>query len=223
VSVRSRAPSTYSRPLLQRGDGGGRDHAAIGDHADPADGKTRAQTIDHRNQDADIGGIAGPHLRADRPALRVDHHAQDHLHQVGPVILGIALGAERRTARAGETERRRIHENNRQLSEQVAPTLEQPFFDQVLDRARCERRRILLLLGRQFLAQPRHGPIQMMQRQFPGPGDLVVGHPLLAGTVRTRDHDPVQHGGEHGAFRRELERTAGKKIGDHGATAGFFP
>jgi len=93
--------------------GGGRDHAAIGDDTDPANREARAQPVDHRHEDADIGGIAGPHLRADRPTLRVDHHAQDHLHQVGPVILRIALRPDRRTARAGETERRGIHENHR--------------------------------------------------------------------------------------------------------------
>jgi hypothetical protein len=101
--------------------------------------------------------------------------------------------------------------------------LEQPLLDQVLDGARRERRRVLLLLGRQFLAEPRHGPIQMMQRQPLDPGDVVVGHPLLAGAVRTGHHDPVQYGGEHGALHRELEAAAGQECGDHSTAAGLFP
>jgi hypothetical protein len=45
------------------------------------------QAIDDRNEHGHVGGVAGPHLRADRPALGVDHHAHDHLHQVGAVVL----------------------------------------------------------------------------------------------------------------------------------------
>ena len=44
----------------------------------------------NRQEHAHVGGVAGPHLRAHRPARGVDHHADDHLHQVGAVILGVA-------------------------------------------------------------------------------------------------------------------------------------
>ena len=49
--LRSRAPRMYSSfALLQRRDGGGGDHAAVGDDADPADMKALAQTVDNRQQ-----------------------------------------------------------------------------------------------------------------------------------------------------------------------------
>lgn len=83
--------------------------------------------------------------------------------------------------------------------------------------------RVLLLLGRQLLAEPRHGPIEMMQRQPLDPGDVVVGHPLLASAVGAGHHDPMQHGGKHGAFYRELEAAAGQQIGDHRGAACLLP
>ena len=84
------AEDVFQPTLLESGDGWGRDHAAIGHHTDPTDGEAAAQAINDRNEHADIGGVAGPHLRADRPALRIDHHAHDHLHEVGAVVLGVA-------------------------------------------------------------------------------------------------------------------------------------
>jgi hypothetical protein len=62
-----------------------------------------------------------------------------------------------------------------------------------------------------------------MQRQLPGLGDLVVGHPLLAGAVRARNHDPVQHGGEHSTLDRKLELAAGEKFANDRAAAGLMP
>ena len=107
--------------LFQSGDGGGTDHAAIGDDADPIDGKAVAQTIDHRDQGGDIGGIAGPHLRADRPSVLVDDDADDHLVQLRAVILGVAALAERGAALALEIQRGGIHEHHRQIGEQRSP------------------------------------------------------------------------------------------------------
>ena len=172
---------------------------------------------------ADIGGVAGPHLRADRPAVGVDHHAQDHLHQVRPVILGIAPLAQARAAGADEAQRGGVHEHHRELAEQVPPGCEQLLLDQVLDRARGERRGAGLLLGRQFLAEPGHGAVEVMQRQPVHAGDGVVGHPLLAGAVRAGDHEPVQHGGEDRALDGELEQALGQQRLDHRLAAGLLP
>ena len=69
----------------------------------------------------------------------------------------------------------------------------------------------------------RHGTVEVMQRQPVHAGDVVVGQPLVAGPVRARDHQPVQHGGEHGALDRELEPALGQQRLDHGAAARLLP
>src|SRR5262249_48061130 len=59
------------------------DHAPVGDDADLGDAETPIQAIDDRYQRLDIGGVARPHLAADRPAGAVEHGADDHLIQIG--------------------------------------------------------------------------------------------------------------------------------------------
>ena len=51
-------------------------------------------------------------------------------------------------------------------------------------------------------------PIEMVQAQLVDPGDGVVAHPLLAGAVRARDEQPVQHADEHRPLECELEAAA---------------
>src|SRR4051794_6514240 len=80
-----------------------------------------------------------------------------------------------------------------------------------------------LLLRRQFLAQPGHRAVEVVQRQAVHAGNAIVGDPLLASTVRAGDHDPVQHGGEHGALDGKFEGTPGEQAFDHRPTAGLFP
>src|SRR4051812_33272713 len=72
VRALARAQHVFEAAVLKSGDGWGRDHAAIGHHTDPTDGKAATQAINDRDEYADIGGVAGPHLRADRPALSID-------------------------------------------------------------------------------------------------------------------------------------------------------
>ena len=70
LSVRSRAPRMYSSPRSSSA-------AMVAAVIMPRSATTQtrpmrealAQAVDHRHQHADIGGIARPHLRADRPAL----------------------------------------------------------------------------------------------------------------------------------------------------------
>ena len=47
------------------------DHTSVGNDAKAVDSKAFANPVCHRNQGFDIGGIARPHLTADRPALIV--------------------------------------------------------------------------------------------------------------------------------------------------------
>src|SRR4051794_27422042 len=92
--------------------------------------------------------------------VSVDHHAQDPLYQIRPVALRIAGLPQAGAAGADKAERRSVHEHHRQLAEQVPPGCEPLLLDEVLHRARGEWRGPARLLGRQFLAEPRHRPIE---------------------------------------------------------------
>src|SRR3954453_366223 len=80
-----------------------------------------------------------------------------------------------------------------------------------------------LLVRGQFLAQPGHGTVEVVQGQPVHAGDGVIGHPLLAGPVRAGHQDPVQYGGEDGPLDRKLEPALSQQILDHGLAAGLLP
>ena len=211
LEPRSRTRGCIQSTLFQSGDGGGTDHAAIGDDADTVDGKAAAQTVDHRDQGGDIRSIAGPHLRADGSPFLVDDDADDHLVQVRPVILGVAALAERGTALALEIQRGGVHEHHREIGEQRAPTGEQPLLDKILDAARNQGSAVLLGRG-QFLAKPGHGAVEVMELQAIDTGDAVVAAPLIAGAVGAGDHQPVQDGKEDGSLDGKLEAATSKQF-----------
>ena len=96
------AENVFELALFQRRDGGSGDHAAVGDDAYPADMEALAQTVDNRQQHRHIGGVAGQHLGADRPPLAVDDDGQDHLLQVRPMVLRVAMSPEALAAGAAE-------------------------------------------------------------------------------------------------------------------------
>ncbi len=70
------------------GDRLGADHAAVGDDADAVDAEPALQPIDRRDQAADVGGVSRPHFRAHRAAVAIEEHGQDHLIEIGPMVLG---------------------------------------------------------------------------------------------------------------------------------------
>src|SRR3954452_3421731 len=225
VAALAGAEHIFQAAFFQAGDGGFRDHAAIGDDADAADAEASAQAVDHRQQHADIGGVAGPHLRADRSALGVHDEAEDHLHQVRPVVLGVAALAERLPALAGEAEGGGVHEDDGEFAEQVAPAFEQRLLDLVLDAAWREGRRVLLpiVLGVEFLAEPSHGAVEVVKIEVVGAGDVVIGHPLLTGAVGTGDHQAMQDSGEYRPLNGEAEAASGEQRLEHGAAAKLVP
>jgi hypothetical protein len=210
---------------LQALEGGGRDHAAVGHGADPAHGKAAAQAVDHGQQHPDIGCVARRDLGADRPSLGVDDHAQDQLHQVGPVVLRVAPLPERLPARALEAERGGVQEDDGELAEQVAAVRKQRFLDLVFDAARGKGRRMRLaaIRGVQLLPEPSHGAVEVVQRQAVHTRDGVVLDPPLAGPVGTGDEEPVQDGGEYRTLDLELEAAVGEQLLDHRPAAGPLP
>jgi hypothetical protein len=82
---------------------------------------------------------------------------------------------------------------------------------------------LLRFLALQFLAQPGHRAIEVVQVERVGTRDGVVGPPLLAGPIRARDHDPVEHGGEDRPLDREGEGAACQQFLDHRAAASLLP
>jgi hypothetical protein len=79
---------------LQIGDGGRRDHAAVGDDAGPLDAEALLKAPHHRHQRGDVGGIAGHQERGDRPIVATEHDAEHHLVEVRPVVLRMASLAQ---------------------------------------------------------------------------------------------------------------------------------
>src|SRR3954468_716509 len=96
VSVRSPLanPEHVLEPTLIQGrDGRFCNHAPIRHDAGARDPEAMAQAIDDGHKHAHIRGIARHHLGADRASFGVDYRGQDHLLQVGPMILGVAVSA----------------------------------------------------------------------------------------------------------------------------------
>ena len=186
---------------FQFGDRLGADHAAVGDDADARDAEAALQAIDRGNEDADVGGVSRPHLRADGAAVAVEENGQDHLAEVGPMVLGEAAPAERSSARALEIEAGRIHEDDVERGQEVAAPREQALLQEVLQTTRRERRRPVLLGFGQLLAEPGHGSIEMMQIEAVDALDPTIQAPAVGGAIGAAAEQPMQYGEE----RRALE------------------
>jgi len=223
VGALAHAEDVFEAARFERGDGRPGDHAAIGDHADAANAEAVAQAVDDGDEHGDVGGVCRRHLGADRPPLAIDHDGEDHLREIGAVVLGVAARPERGAAGTFEGERGRVHEHDAEIGEEVAPSGEQRLLQAVLDAARCEGRGVGLPGLGQLLPEPGHGAVEMVQRQAIRARDGVVLHPMDAGAVRARGHQPVQHRHEQGPLDVELEATPGEvRLHDRGA-AGLLP
>ena len=195
----------YCQPrsvLLQRLDRLLADHAPVGHDADLADPEPAAEPIDDRDQRRHIGRVARPQLAADRPPLAVEHGPDDHLVEVGPVVLAVAPLADVLAALALEVDRGGVEEDQLQAGEEVAPVGEQALLDPVLDAAGSERRLVLLLVLGQLLAEPGHGPVEVVELEVVAALDLVVRPPLVGGPVAAGGEEPVQDGEEDRPARR---------------------
>jgi len=139
------------------------------------------------------------------------------------MVLAVAVLAQRLPASTLEVEAGRIHEHQIEPREQVAPMRKQPLLHHVLQAAWRKRRAAVLLLLRQLLAQPRHGPIEMMQIKFLDAGNGVILTPAIRGAIGAAHEQPVQYGEEHSPLQRKFVSARPGEVGDHGAAAGLFP
>ena len=117
-----------------------------------------------------------------------------------PIILGMAL-LSKRVAAAASKYSVVVSMNTTEIAEQVAPTRKRLLLDGVLDAARRQRVHRLLAL-RQFLAQPGHGAIEMME---PGMLDAVDACPRAS----ARRHGPGGTTRRCSTVRNTARSTAG--------------
>jgi hypothetical protein len=69
----------------------------------------------------------------------------------------------------------------------------------------------------------RHGTIEVVQLQGLGALDAVVLAPLLAGAVGAGDHQPMQHGQEHGPFDGNGEAAVAAQLMQDRAASAVAP
>jgi hypothetical protein len=81
----------------------------------------------------------------------------------------------------------------------------------------------ILFVARQFLAQPRHRPIKVMQVEPLYAIDPVVLAPAVRRPIGPAREQAMQHGEENRAFECELVLAFSCEFFDHGAAAGLFP
>src|SRR5271166_2622371 len=208
---------------LKLGDRLGADHAAVGDDTDAVDAEAALQAVDRRDQAFHVGGVSRPHLGAHGAAVAVEQHGENHLVEIGPMVLREAAPSERLAAGALEIEAGRVHEHDVERAQKVPPAAEQLFLQDVLHAARRKRRRGVLLVLGQFLAQPRHRAIEMMQLDPVDAVDAVVLAPAVGGAIRAAADEAVKHGQERRALQREIMVASPRQAFDHAPAAGLFP
>ena len=156
----------------------------------------------------------------DRPAVAVDDEAEDHLLEIGAIVLGIAVLAKRLAALAVERQAGGVHEHRGEVGKEIAAQVEQRLLDLVFHAARRERFGRLL---RNLLAEPGHGAVEVMQLEPIGARDVVVLHPRRAVAIRARDQQAVQRGDEHGALDRKPEPALLQQIIENHADPQSLP
>jgi len=139
------------------------------------------------------------------------------------MILAVAMLAEGLPASAFEIEAGGVHEYQVEAGEQVAPLRKQALLDDVLQATWRERRAAVLFRRRQFLAQPGHRPIEMMQLEPIHAADGIVLAPAIRCSVGAADEQAMQDGEEYRPLQGKLVSATLGEIGDDAAAAGLLP
>ena len=178
------------------------------------------QPLGHPVEGGHVGGVARPHLAADRNAVAVDDHPQHHLLAIAAVVLALAVLAQRLAALTGEEQRGGVEEHQVEVGEQVAAPREQRLLDEVFG---APRRGGVGLGFTERLAEPAHRAVQMLEFKRFGAVDGLVAAPLKGASVGARDHHTVQHGHEHRAFDIEVMVAGGEQLAHDRLAAGLTP
>ena len=139
------------------------------------------------------------------------------------MVLGEAAPPERLAARALEIETGRVHEHQIERAEEVAPPREQLLLHDVLQAARRKRRGARLLVFGEFLAEPAHRAVEMMQVEALDALDPVVLPPAIGGAIRAARKQAVQHGEENRALQRKIMLARTGEALDDRAAARLLP
>jgi hypothetical protein len=107
-------------------------HSAIGYHAHLTYTKLGSHALDDGKQARGVGRVARPHLAANRPALHIQGHPDNHLAQIGPVILAMTVATDALAASSFEVNGSRVKEDQPDFAEQIAIPIKERLFDQVL-------------------------------------------------------------------------------------------
>ncbi len=100
---------------------------------------------------------------------------------------------------------------------------EQVLLQDILHAARRKRRRAVLFGLGQFLAEPSHGAIEMVQFEPLDAVDAVILAPTVGGAVRTAAKQAMQHGQERRALQREVMFSRARQALDHASAARLVP
>src|SRR5271166_514944 len=92
-----------------------------------------------------IIAIRGYNFQEGQP-VAVNEHGKDHLPQIRPMILAVAVLAQRLAAGTLKVQAGGVHEHQVEPREQIAPMCEQPLLHHVLHAPWRERRAAVLLL-----------------------------------------------------------------------------
>src|SRR5208282_162035 len=189
----------------------------------PLNGKALAQPVDYRDEAARVGGVSGPHFGANRPAVAIKQHGEDHLIEIRPMVLGEAALAKGLAALSLEIETGGVHEHKIERAEQIAPTREKVFLDNVLHAARREGRGAILLIRGQPLAKPGHRPVEVMQVEALNAIDRVVLTPAVRRPIGAAGKQAMQDGQEHRAFERETMLAGRGEVFDRPPATRLLP
>src|SRR5262249_26644245 len=100
---------------------------------------------------------------------------------------------------------------------------EQPFLDQILHAAGRKRRAAVLILRGQFLPEPCHGAIEVMQVEPLDPGDPIVFAPAICRAVGAADKQSVEHGEKNRPLQPKAVLARAAELLNHGPAAGLLP
>jgi hypothetical protein len=155
--------------------------------------------------------------------MAIQHGADDHLLQVGTMIFAVTVLSQFQAAVAFEVQGGGVEENDLQIGEQIAATLEDAFFDQVFGAAWNEFGGTLLLTVWQSFSEPAHGPVELVQFDAVGLVDEVVVLPALGGTIAAGGAKAMENGKEKRSFDGKIEVTVAEQSGQGLLAAGLAP
>lgn len=146
---------------------------------------------------------------ADRATLDIQSDPHDHLSQVGPVVLAVAVLPDAFAPVSLEAEGGRVEEHKAHFAEEVAPPVEEGFFDEVLGAAREAHEPFP-----NGLAQPTHGPVELVEADLRSVRNAVVFLPHLRRAIAATGEKPVEHGQVDRPFQIEAVFASSSQIPD---------